>query len=254
MASLLAVTLDAKPEEVEPLVDVNHLSLDLGQAQPERGQDRCHLITQPFGRTARAVHHDDEVIRIADEAPIGLAMAAAPLALRRGCHHLLPLPGEMLIQHQQGDVGQQRRQDAALWGPGEGVAALAVLAQNPGLEKRLHQCQDAFVPDPLPQALHQRAVVNGIEARLDVSLQHPVVLQGAQMVNLSDGVLGAPIGPEPIGARVEPRLENGLRHQLQAGLNEAIRNGRDPQPALLAPGLGIIRSRADTGRYVRALS
>lgn len=129
-----------------------------------------------------------------------------------------------------------------------------MLGENPGLEKRLHQCQDAFVPDPLPQALHQRAVVNGIEARLDVSLQHPVVLQGAQMVNLSDGVLGAPVGPEPIGVRVEPRLENGLQHQLQAGLNEAIRMVGIPNRRFLPPGLGIIRSRAGTGRYVRALS
>src|SRR6266508_1151449 len=78
-----------------------------------------------------------------------------------------------------------------------------------------------------------------VEAGGDVALQHPLVGVGGQVVDLGDGVLGAPAGAKPIRAGRKRRLEDRLEHQLERGLHHAVPHGRDPQPApLAAAGLG----------------
>lgn len=44
MDPLLAVTLDAPAEEVEPLVEVNDVGLGFREAQADRGQDLGELV------------------------------------------------------------------------------------------------------------------------------------------------------------------------------------------------------------------
>jgi hypothetical protein len=58
-----------------------------------------------FGVRVGAVHEDDEVVRVADEAIRRLAAAAAPVP-GAGVTHRRPRGGEVLIQHRQRDVGQ----------------------------------------------------------------------------------------------------------------------------------------------------
>ena len=55
---------------------------------------------------------------------------------------------------------------------------LPILGQNPGFEERLHQTQDTFVSDPIPYPPHESGVVDLVEARLDVTFEHPVVVPG----------------------------------------------------------------------------
>ncbi|MDP4511933.1 hypothetical protein Q9G87_59125 [Nonomuraea sp. G32] len=81
-------------------------------------------------------------------------------------------------------------------------------------------------------------MIDAVEARLDVSVQHPAVSLGAEQVNLGDRVVRAPVGPKPIRTRMEVRLEDGLQDQLQRSLHHPIGDGRDPQPAQLPAGLG----------------
>jgi hypothetical protein len=83
-------------------------------------------------------------------------------------------------------------------------------------------------------------VVDFIEAGGDVALDHPLIASrsAGEMVDLGDGVLGAPPGAEPIGAGLEIRLEDRLQHQLERGLHHPVGHGRDAQPALAATGLG----------------
>ena len=57
-------------------------------------------------------------------------------------------------------------------------AAAARLGQDPGPQERLHQRQHALVPDPSPHPAHQGGVVDLVEARLDVRLEHPLVVAG----------------------------------------------------------------------------
>ncbi len=126
-----------------------------------------------------------------------------------------PAPGYLL---------RGRSQDPALWGPGQCRFPLASSCHDPGLEERLDQPVDALVDDPDPQALQQRRVVDGVEARGDVGLQHPVVVTGlaGQVVDLGDRVLGAAAWAKPIRARPKPGLENGLQHRLQRRLHHPV--------------------------------
>jgi hypothetical protein len=58
-----------------------------------------------------------------------------------------------------------------------------------------------------------------IETGFDVSLQHPLVSSGAEVVDLGDRVVSAAVRAEPIRARLEIRLEDRFEHRLQAGLD-----------------------------------
>ncbi|PRX42831.1 hypothetical protein B0I32_1662 [Nonomuraea fuscirosea] len=75
-----------------------------------------------------------------------------------------------------------------------------------------------------------RAVmVNPVEARLDVRIQHPPIASGAEMVDLSDRILSTPVGPEPIGDRLEVGLEDRFQHKFQPGLHDPVGHRRNPE-------------------------
>src|SRR5215210_5205255 len=78
-----------------------------------------------------------------------------------------------------------------------------------------------------------------VEAGGDIALQHPLMGVGRQMVDLSDRVLGAASGAEPVAARAKVHFPDRLQHQLQGGLHHPVPHGRDPQPAPLAGGAGL---------------
>ncbi len=82
-------------------------------------------------------------------------------------------------------------------------------------------------------------MVDHVEARLDVTLQHPLIGAGGELVDLRDRVLSAPSRSEAIRAWLEVRLEDRLKHQLEGRLHGAIPRGRDAQaPQLAAARLG----------------
>jgi len=55
---------------------------------------------------------------------------------------------QVLIEHRQRDVGQQRRQNAPLRRAGVGVLEVAEFGEDPGFEERLDQPQHSLVLDP----------------------------------------------------------------------------------------------------------
>jgi hypothetical protein len=61
---------------------------------------------------------------------------------------------EVIIQHGQRDVGQQRGEDPALRGAGDGAFPGAGVGQDTGLEERLHQRQDSFLFDPCARSIN----------------------------------------------------------------------------------------------------
>ena len=69
-----------------------------------------------------------------------------------------------------------RRQDPALGCAGDRVPIEPVLGENAGSQERLHEGQDTLVCDPIPHTAHEGGVVDPIEARLDVRLEHPQVV------------------------------------------------------------------------------
>jgi len=58
-------------------------------------------------------------------------------------------------------------------------------------------------------------------------------------MDLGDRVLGTPPGPEPIRARLEVRLEDGLQHQLERRLHDPVRDARYAELAELAGPAGL---------------
>src|ERR1035438_9514483 len=102
---------------------------------------------------------------------------------------------------------------------------------NPGFQERLHQRADTPVLDPHPQAVQQGRVINLVETGLDVRLQHPFIVPGAggEEMDLRDRIMCTPVRAEPIRARLEVRLENGLENRFQAGLDHPVSDGGDTE-------------------------
>jgi len=70
-----------------------------------------------------------------------------------------------------------------------------------------------------------------VEARLDITVQHPLIRAGRQKVDLSDSVMRTPFRTEPVRARAKTRLEDGLEHQLQRRLDHPVGHSGNTQPA-----------------------
>ena len=76
-------------------------------------------------------------------------------------------------------------------------------------------------------------MVDLVEARFDVPLQHPLIGVGGVEEDLLDGVLSPAPGAEAVGTRLEIRLKDRLQHQLEGSLHGPVTRGRDAKPAKL---------------------
>ncbi len=131
-----------------------------------------------------------------------------------------------------------RSQDAALGRSGLGLPRHPVLREDAGVEECLHQPHDTLVSDPLSHPAHQGRVVDLVEARRDVTFEHPGVALGGEHVNLGDGVVGSATRTETVTARLEVRLEDRFEDQLHAGLHAPVHGGWDAKASQLARRLG----------------
>ncbi len=129
-----------------------------------------------------------------------------------------------------------------------------MLVEDPGLEERLDQREHPLVLDPPSHPVHEGRVVDGVKARLDVRVQHPPVTGGGQMMDLGDGVVRAPVRPEPIRARPEIGLEDGFRTSFSAAWTTRSVMVGIPSRRSFPPVLGTIFSRTGSGRNVPVFS
>jgi site-specific DNA recombinase len=152
--------------------------------------------------------------------------------------------------HQAGCQVRWGRKDTALWGAGVGVFLFTELGQDPGFEEHLDQAQHALVPDPSPHPACDRRMRDVVEARLDIALQHPLIRVARQKVRLGDRVVRAPARTEPIRARLEVRLGNGFKPQLQRRLDHSVgHRGNSEWPQfLLVTGFRYVHP-LDRGRF-----
>src|ERR1022692_3064553 len=201
------------------------------EPQPQRGQDGGCLLAQRLSVLAGAVHHDDKVIGVTDTPPVAQALLHAflPLPPVR-----LPLPGEVLVQRRQRDVGQQRGEYPALGGAGQAFFPVADGRHDPGFEERLDQRAYPLVLDPCPEAVHEGDMPDFVEARPDVGLQYHRVAVTGVVVDLGYRVLRAAAWPEPVRARLEACLEDGFQDQLERRLDHPVGQGRYPEFTELA--------------------
>jgi site-specific DNA recombinase len=69
-----------------------------------------------------------------------------------------------------------RCQDPTLGCAGGRVPVDGILTEDPGPQERPHQAQNTLVPDATSHSAHQGHVVDLIEARRDVSFEHPLIV------------------------------------------------------------------------------
>jgi hypothetical protein len=113
-----------------------------------------------------------------------------------------------------------------LGGAGNRLSVQSILTEDAGFQERLHQSQDSPVLDATTRAVHRGHVINLIEARRDDCFEYPLVMAGAEVVNLSAGVLGSALRAKAVTARLEVRLKDWLEYQLERGLHGSIDGGR----------------------------
>ena len=105
---------------------------------PTGGQHGRYLFAQRLGVVPLPGHHENEIIREADKFPGALAVSSAFAPLPVRSHLLAPLLVEMVVQRGQGDIGEQRRENSALRGPGVCLFPVSEFREDPGFQERLH--------------------------------------------------------------------------------------------------------------------
>lgn len=132
------------------------------------------------------------------------------------------------------------REDPTLRSASIGLLQPRLLGEHPGLEEGFHQRTHALVLHPESHPVHQGRVVDPVEARLDIRVQHPPVAPGAEHMDLSDRVVRPPPGPESVRDRQKVGLEDRFQYELQRRLDHPVGDRGNAQLADLprAAGLG----------------
>ena len=96
-----------QPRKSNPSSMWQTLVFSSDRRRPIGASTAADLVPERFGVVAGAGDHDHEVVRVADEShdrfPGAATLGARPFRSER-----FPLACEVLVQHGQGDVGQQR--------------------------------------------------------------------------------------------------------------------------------------------------
>ena len=126
------------------------------------------------------------------------------------------------------------RDDAPLRGSGYRMPAVA-LDHDVGFQEGEHEPQDLAIPDAAAHPIHQHMMIDGVEAALDIPLDHIPAPRGAgrcriqPMTHPRERVVGASAGPEAVRGRVEVRLKDRLQNQLERHLNQSVFERRNAQ-------------------------
>jgi hypothetical protein len=132
-------------------------------------RDEHHKIVRvPDGQK----HRSSRLAFVVAELPDGIAGAGICRAVARLARR--DIGGVPLLDGRQGDVGQERRQHAALRGSGVG-AQERILAQHPRLQEASDESAHLRVRDPPAKAGQNVMMVDVVEAPLDVPFDDPLV-------------------------------------------------------------------------------
>jgi hypothetical protein len=153
------VALDVPAQEVEAVVYVDGSGLVLGEAQPDGGSCACDFVAERFSVLPGAEHHHCEVVGVPGE-PVGRASFAAVAAPVPFLGKASSLCVEVLVDHAQGDVREQRGQDSALRCARHGVPEGAFPCQDSCVQEGLDQPEDPPVADASAHSVHEDRVVD----------------------------------------------------------------------------------------------
>ncbi len=179
------------------------------QFQLELGEAFRQLFVKPLGIRLVLKGHD-EVISPADDDDVAFGFCLAPL-LHPEVEHVV-----------QVDVGQQRRGTAALWR--SFVAARPPsFFQHARVQPFTDEPHHALVRYPVLDEFHQPVMVQTIEERADVSIQHPVHLSRQQAgVQSIQRIMLALAWPVAIRETEKVRLVDWIQHLGRRALGNLI--------------------------------
>ena len=176
--SPFAVALDVPPEKVQPLVDMGDQRLFRRQAQAHRGQDLGDLLRSASASSllpAPSGTSHPRTGRAGSWAGLGGGAWRAPLVAAGP-----PGPAAMCSSRTDSATLLSNGERIQPCGVPAGCPEAGILAEDARLQERLHQGQDALVPDASPHPVHQGGMRDLVEAGLDVALHDPLVSLGRE--------------------------------------------------------------------------
>src|SRR3990172_6122291 len=143
-------------------------------------------------------------------------------------------PFQLLVQIVQQDVGEQRRQRAALRGPFF-PGLRDSLDHHPGGEIPPEQPKETLVSDPSCHPCHQHVMVHTVEELLQIHIHHKAIARFHVGLGRHDRVVAPSPRTEAVTALAEVGIEDGGYHLQDRLLNQPVQNRRDAQQACPLP-------------------
>ena len=190
-------------------------------------QPLFHLRQEPFG-VLLALKAEDDIIGIAHQDDFS---ATRPLSL----------PLHPQVEHiVQVHVGEQRRDNRPLRSAFRAGFPLIVVHDS-SLQPFGDQAQEPLVSYPVLEHFHQPRVIDGIEIRANVGVEHPVHFPAAEGHGQRvERLMRRPTGPEPVGKAEEVLFIDGIEHPDNRALDDFVFQRRDAERSLPSVGFGYI--------------
>src|SRR6266404_4434371 len=207
------------------------------QFQFEPGEAFRQLLVEPLGfRWVLKAHH--EVISPADDRQVAFGFCLTPV-LHPEVEHIVQI-----------EVCQQRRSTAALGRPFFTAPPLSFF-QHPRVQPFTDEPHDALVSYAVLEELNQPFMVQTIEERTDVTIQHPVHLSRQQTgVQSIQRIVLAFAGPVAIREAEKVSLVNGIHHRDRRPLGYLVFQRRDAKRSLPT----IVFSDVASEHWLRSIS
>jgi hypothetical protein len=152
-------------------------------------------------------------------------------------HEPMAPPCQLPIQLVEDDIGQKRRQRAALRGAFPDDDPRAVRHHDRRLQHQAHQSDHPAVRHPLTDTVEQALVMDSIEELGQIEIHDRPVAGFEVLLCLGDGRHRTAPRPEPVTAGVEGRLEHRLQHLEHGLLHDPVDHVGDAEAPLPASGL-----------------
>ena len=208
----------SESQKLEALVFRHDSGLLWVQSQAQLALKDLSSLLKPCSCLALASREDHKVIGVA--------------------HHAVSCFLHLHVERVQVDVGEQRRNRAALRRSDlRGFAFRAVREAYPCLEDPSYQPQYASIRDLFIDGREKYLVVHVVEEALDVRVDDPRIACVHRCIHHVSGRLAAESRSEPMASRTELLLEDGLQHLEQRLLHDPISYGWDTQRSLTSAAL-----------------
>src|SRR5450631_261310 len=242
------------PQKDEAVIDVGDMGFLHIQRQLQLAfQKGTALLADGLGMGLRPFDDDDEVIGIAaigysrfplavlsnrDRTTLLNAEVPRPTILPRFLVQVFRLqPAIKLMEH---DVGQERRQNAALRNTFTSCEEQATVNVT-SFEDSPEQINESQVPDATTYAFQEQPMVDSVEVARQITFDDPAALRVRAILQLhphgANRMMNAAFRTEAIGTGVEVALPDRLHGHQHRPLDDAVQQDRYTQWSQLAIGL-----------------